>query len=140
MQNSNFTSTIIPDFEGTTNIREGVIAPTAEGTFEVIINGDSTDVSFEYTLDVDLSSTNTVTDLVITKYVLNNVEHTVNSSSTSINNIILLNDYIKSNNITFYVKWNDAAATQTMNNAADTQAAHNGVAAFDLDLNVVQIQ
>ena len=140
LQNSNFTSTIIPDFEGTTNIREGVIAPTAEGTFEVIINGDSTDVSFEYTLDVDLSSTNTVTDLVITKYVLNNVEHTVNSSSTSINNIILLNDYIKSNNITFYVKWNDAAATQTMNNAADTQAAHNGVAAFDLDLNVVQIQ
>ena len=137
LQNSNFTSTITPIFEGTSNIREGIIAPTSEGYFDVIINGDSTDVSFEYTLDVELSSLNTVDDLVITKYELNNVEHQFYGS---IDNTILLNDYIKSNNIRFYVKWNDDAATQTMSNADDTTAARNGVAAFDLSLNVIQVQ
>ena len=137
VQNSNFTSTITPEFDGTTNIKEGVLAPTATGSFEVNINGDQTDVSFEYTLDVELSDDNTIDDLEITGY-------SINGGSTqrfygSISDIILLNDYIKSANITFYVRWNDTQ-TQTMDNEDDTTAARNGVAAFDVSLNVVQVQ
>ena len=137
LQNSNFTSTITPDFDGTSNIREGVLAPTATGSFEVNINGDQTDVSFEYTLDVALSEDNTVDDLEITGYSING--GSTQSFYGSINDIILLNDYIKSANITFYVRWNDTQ-TQTMDNAEDTTAARNGVAAFDVSLNVVQVQ
>lgn len=137
LQNSNFTSTITPDFDGTSNIREGVLAPTATGSFEVNINGDQTDVSFEYTLDVELSEDNTVDDLEITGYSING--GSTQSFYGSINDIILLNDYIKSANITFYVRWNDTQ-TQTMDNEEDTTAARNGVAAFDVSLNVVQVQ
>ena len=137
VQNSNFTNRITPIFEGTSNIREGIVAPTAEGYFDVIINGENTDVSFEYTLEVEPSETNTVDDLVITAYELNNVRH---SFYGSVENSILLNDYIKSNNIRFYVKWDDDAATQTMSNADDTAATRGGVAAFDVTLNVIQSQ
>ena len=70
--------------------------------------------------------------------------YSINGGSTqrfygSISDIILLNDYIKSANITFYVRWNDTQ-TQTMDNEDDTTAARNGVAAFDVSLNVVQVQ
>jgi len=134
--NSNFTNRISPQFTGTSNIKPGVIAPTAEGTFIISIDGAQTDVSFEYTLDVDLASDNTVDDLEIVKYEIDGVEY---NYSGSISNTILLNDYIRSNNITFYIRWKDGTG-ETMDNDADTAALVNGVAAFDVSLNVVQVQ
>ena len=43
VDNSNFTDTIVPTFAGTSNIKSGVIAPTAEGSFDITIDGTDTD-------------------------------------------------------------------------------------------------
>ncbi len=137
VNNSDFTTSIAPVFEGTTYIKNGVIAPTAEGYFDVTINGTDTDVSFTYTISLGLGSTNTVSDLKITKYVMDNVEHTVNGNITG---NILYNDAVKSKTIRVYIGWDDTAATETMDNTADTAATKNGVASVDVSVNVVQMQ
>ena len=137
LEDSDFSDTITPQFAGTTNIRSGVVAPTAEGTFQIVLNGNDTDVSFSYTISIDENDDNTVTDLQITKYVIDNVEYAYNGDITG---TILYNAAVKTKTITFYVKWNDTVGTQTMNNAADTQAANSGVAALDVNVNVIQLQ
>ncbi len=137
IENSNFSQTIVPTFEGTTNIRSGVIAPTAEGYFDITLNGQNTDVSFSYTISLDESDDNTVSDLVIYKYTIDGVDYTYDSSITG---NILLNDEVKTKTIRFHVRWNDNTSTQTMNNADDTEAANSGVAALDVNVNVIQIQ
>ncbi|MBR4178881.1 MAG: hypothetical protein IKR57_06010 [Bacilli bacterium] len=139
LQNSNFTNTISPEFLGTTHIRSGVIAPTAEGTFEIDLNGTSTDVSFTYTISLEENPNNTVTDLAITKYEIDGVEYQYDEDDP-ITEDILLNDINKTRSIVFYVEWNDDAQTQTMNNAADTAATYNGTAAFNVNVNVIQKQ
>ena len=135
VDNSNFSSTITPTFAGTTHIKNGIIAPTAEGYFDITINGSNTDVSFDYAISLSLASANTVSDLVITKYVIDNVEYNYSSGITG---SILLNDQTRSKTITVYVKWDDTAATETMDNEDDTAATVNGVAAIRVDVNVVQ--
>ncbi len=137
VDNSNFTDTIVPTFPGTANIASGVIAPTAEGYFDITIDGTDTDVSFTYSVSITDATENTVDDLIITKYVMNNVEY---QYSSAITNTILLSAVDKTATIRFYVKWNDNASTQTMDNEADTEATVDGVAAVKVNVNVIQLQ
>lgn len=137
LEESDFSETIVPTFLGTSNIRSGVIAPTAEGYFDITLNGQNTDVSFAYTISLSDSQNNTVTDLEISKYTIDGVDYTYNDSITG---NILLNDQVKTKTVRFYVKWNDDASTETMNNADDTDAANSGVAAIDVAVNVIQMQ
>ena len=44
VNNSDFSETVVPTFLGTTNIQSNVIAPTSTGSFELVINGENTDV------------------------------------------------------------------------------------------------
>lgn len=135
MNNSNFSNTITPTFAGTNHIRSGIIAPTAQGYFDITINGANTDVSFNYTVSLSLPTQNTVSDLVITKYAIGQTEYTYSSGVTG---SILLNDAIREKTIRFYVEWNDDAATENMDNADDTAATVDGVAAVKVDINIVQ--
>ncbi len=137
LEESDFSETIVPTFLGTSNIRSGVIAPTAEGYFDITLNGQNTDVSFAYTISLSYSQNNTITDLEISKYTIDGVDYTYNDSITG---NILLNDQVKTKTVRFYVKWNDNASTETMNNADDTDAANSGVAAIDVAVNVIQMQ
>ncbi len=137
VDNSNFTDTIVPTFPGTANIASGVIAPTAEGYFDITIDGTDTDVSFTYSVSITDATENTVDDLIITKYVMNNVEY---QYSSAITNTILLSAVDRTATIRFYVKWNDNASTQTMDNEADTEATVDGVAAVKVNVNVIQLQ
>jgi preprotein translocase subunit Sec63 len=136
VNNSNFSSTITPTFEGTTYIKSGVIAPTATGYFDITINGQNTDVSFTYNISVSESNSNTVSDLVITKYVIDEVEY---NYTTAITGNMLFDDTVKTKTIRFYVEWNDDDQTETMDNALDTTAANSGVAALDVIVNVIQM-
>ncbi len=138
IQNSDFSEKITPVFDGTAHIKSDVIAPTAEGYFDIRLDGSNTDVSFTYTFSLDLAGTNTVSDLVITRYELDGVSYVYNNEDITGN--ILLNDQNKIRNIRFYVKWNDDAASENMDNEADSHAANSGIAAFDVDLNVIQIR
>ena len=116
---SNFSDTIVPTFEGTDNIKSDVIAPTAEGYFEIELDGTDTDVSFDYTISITKPNTNTVDDLIITGYEIDGTSYTYDDED-DITGEILFDDLDKVKNFTFYVEWDDNESTQTMNNAQDT--------------------
>lgn len=134
---SNFSDTIVPTFEGTDNIKSNVIAPTAEGYFEIELDGTDTDVSFDYTISITKPNTNTVDDLIITGYEIDGTSYTYDDED-DITGEILFDDLDKVKNFTFYVEWDDNESTQTMNNAQDTATTNGGEASFYITVNVVQ--
>ena len=134
---SNFTDTISPVFNGSTNIASDVIAPTAQGYFELLLNGTNTDVSFQYTISIDTTDC-AVDDLKITSYSIDGVTYQYNGSDVT--GTILLNAQDKTADIIFNVEWDDNASTQTMDNAADTEAAQEETASFTVNVNLIQLQ
>ena len=136
VNNSDFSETISPVFSGNTNIKDDVIAPTAQGYFIVTLNGENTDVSFTYTISIDTSDCE-IEDLEITKYAIGQTEY--NYSGQDITGNVLLTDVDKTRTITFYVRWKDGTG-ETMNNAADTAVTDELTASFDINVNLVQLQ
>lgn len=136
--NSNFSTAITPVFEGTNNIRSGVIAPTATGSFDITLDMTEVDVSLQYTISASISNSNTVSDLKITSYTINNVE---TPYTGSISNQVPLSSTDRTVTIRFNVEWvEDSADGAVMNNLQDTQATNNGIAAVDVNINFIQIQ
>lgn len=134
---SNFTDTISPVFAGTTNIKNDVIAPTAEGYFELTLNGENTDVSFQYSIGIDTTDC-AVEDLVIKSYTIDGTTYTFSGNNVVGN--ILLNDTSRTKTIRFNVEWNDDALTEKMDNAEDTAATAEETAAFSVNVNLIQLQ
>ncbi len=71
LANSDFSNTIVPVFAGNTYIRQGVIAPSSTGYFDITIDSTNTAVAYDQTIELSLTDDNTVTDLQITGYSLN---------------------------------------------------------------------
>lgn len=136
--NSNFTNTIKPVFEDNENIATGVIAPTSKGYFDIIIDGTKTDVSFQYNINLALSNLNTVSDLKLTNYKVNDDDTLHQIENNVISNQILYDSDNKIIKYRIFVEWIDGE-TETMNNEEDTEAAINGIAAYDIAINVIQI-
>lgn len=136
--NSNFTNTIKPVFEDNENIATGVIAPTSKGYFDIIIDGTKTDVSFQYNINLALSNLNTVSDLKLTNYKVNDDDTLHQIENNVISNQVLYDSDNKIIKYRIFVEWIDGDA-ETMNNEADTEAAINGIAAYDIAINVIQI-
>lgn len=136
--NSNFTNTIKPTFEENENIASGVIAPTSKGYFDIIIDGTKTDVSFQYNINLALSSLNTVSDLKLTNYKVNDDTTLHQIENNVISNQVLYNSDNKIIKYRIFVEWIDGE-TETMNNEADTEATINGIAAYDIAINITQI-
>lgn len=137
MTNSDFSSNISPIFTGNANIKDDVIAPTAQGYFDIVINGENTDVSFQYTINLDYALDNNVNDLKITKYTMNNTDYTYNLGN-DITGYVINNDLDKTRTIRFYVEWVEGDG-ETMNNEADTQATRGGNASFSANVNLIQL-
>lgn len=138
LTNSNFSNTITPTFPGTNYVNQGYIAPDVEGYFDIEIDSTNVDVSFNETITLTLANTNTVTDLIITKYQVNGgTPIDFQSNQNSITTSHALNDQNRINTYRIYVKWLEGAG-ETMNNTADTNAAKNGVAAVNITLDFVQ--
>lgn len=135
IQNSNFTNGLTPIFENNQFIKEGVIAPTSEGYFDIIIDGSNTDVSFEYTITINPSDNDTIQDLKIVKYTIDDIEY---NYIDEINNTINHDDEIKIKTIRVYFTWDDDINTQTMDNQADTIATINGNANYRVSVNLIQ--
>lgn len=134
--NSNFSNVIVPVFENNPNIKDNVIAPTSEGYFDINIDHSNVDVSFTEKINLNLSDANTVSDLKITGYAINDgsiIEFNGNEISTD----CLLNDDVKINKYRFYVTWIDNDG-QTMQNKDDTEAAKNGNASISVSLSFIQ--
>ena len=139
---ADFSTIVTPVFPGNTNIAANVIAPKAEGYFDLVIDYSEVDVSFTYTFEID-STDSKVVDLMVYKYDIYNcdITDTTNSgatpaSTTTVASADLSKTYSITNNITYnstapaeskklsiraYVKWIDDGVA-TMDNAADTNS------------------
>lgn len=134
--NSNFSNVIVPVFENNPNIKDNVIAPTSEGYFDINIDHSNVDVSFTEKINLNLSDANTVSDLKITGYAINDgsiIEFNGNEISTD----CLLSDNVKINKYRIYVTWIDGDG-QTMQNKDDTEATKNGNASISVSLSFIQ--
>ena len=135
--NSNFTNTITPVFEGNENIANNVIAPTSTGYFDIVLDGANADVSFNYTINLEVDETSDVSDLVIEKYTIGSDPNEYTYDGTISNNIILT-DINKTISYRFYVTWNDSE-TASMDNVGDTLAA-GGEAKITVSINFIQLK
>lgn len=137
IQNSNFTNSLSPVFANNQYIKENVIAPTSEGYFDIIIDGTNADVSFKYTITLNPSNNNTIKDLKIVKYTIDNIDYTY---SDNITDIINYNDENKTKCIRVFFMWDDDENTQEMNNNEDTIATVNGNANYRVNINLIQVK
>ena len=122
---ADLSSLISPVFPGNANIAPGVLAPNAEGYFDLVFDFSEVDVSFDYTISI-LSNDNTlVTDLIVTGYSVDSgaTQAFSDSSNTITHHISYEDDILEENTsrtIRVFVKWNDDSSTAYMNNVEDT--------------------
>lgn len=140
-EGSTANAVIVPVFDGNENIASGIIAPTSEGYFDLVIDATEADVSFKYDINFSVNDDSSVTDLVATKYSINN-GNTINldRDNQSISNNVFHNDNKSPINIRVYVLWDDGE-NSSMDNAADTEATKNGKSAkMNVNLSFIQIK
>ncbi len=140
-EGSTANAVIVPVFDGNENIASGIIAPTSEGYFDLVIDATEADVSFKYDINFSVNDDSSVTDLVATKYSINN-GNTINldRDNQSISNTVFYNDNKSPINIRVYVLWDDGE-NSSMDNAADTEATKNGKSAkMNVNLSFIQIK
>lgn len=137
IRSSSTTSNLItPVFAGNTNIASGVIAPTATGYFDIVIDATGTDLSFSYTINIENSVNSLVSDVRISNCTMNGSPITVSNGVVTGN--IRLND-ARVNTLRVYIEWFDGNG-QLMDNAADTSATgDNTVASINVSANFVQL-
>lgn len=137
--NKNFSNSVVAIFTGNENTNDGVIAPTAEGYFDIVINSNNVDVSYNMNMDINVSKDSDVKDLIITGYSVNNGPITnLNTSSYTLTSNISHSETIRIYTYRFYVKWDDSE-NSTMSNEEDTNITINsGKAKFDIIASFIQ--
>ena len=115
--NAATSNLITPVFAGTENISSGVIAPTATGYFDIIIDSTGTDLSFLYDISIANSEDSLVSDIVVKRCTLN--EEDVSFTNNQVTGTISLSNPLKVNTLRVYIEWNDGDGSN-MNNQEDT--------------------
>ena len=119
--NTDISNSIVPVFPGNEHIASNIIAPTAEGYFDLNLDFSNADVSFKYEITALADENSSVQDLVSIGYSIDDGEKiTFENYNTPITDIIKLTDNIPSRKIRVYIMWDDDTDTQTMTNDADT--------------------
>ena len=133
-EGSTTNAIITPVFEGNEHIANGIIAPTSEGYFDLVIDATEADVSFKYSINFSVNNNSSVTDLIATKYSINNGEFIyLDRDNQSISNQVLQVNNTNPINIRVYVLWDDGE-TATMDNTAHTEATkNNNIAKMDVN-------
>ncbi len=135
--NSIANSTIKPTFSDNPNISDNVIAPGAEGYFDIEIDGTQADVSFKYEIIAKVNEESAVQDIIITGYQINNGE-LITEDLESISNIVSAKDTTKNIKVRIFIKWDDSE-NASMNNEADTNATYSSEAKMDIELKFTQV-
>lgn len=141
---SNLTNVITPVFNGNSNIASGVIAPTAEGYFDIAVDASDTDVSFKYVITTSPNADSAVSDLIISGYEIDGGarQNISEQDGFKIENTVLYDATDKTFNLRVYLKWNDDSENgAVMDNAADTTVTTttSSVAKINVNLNFIQI-
>jgi len=139
--NTDISSTIVPVFPGNSHIASNIIAPTAEGYFDLNLDFTNTDVSFVYEINVSAAQASSVSDLVAVGYSVDSGPRiNFQNFNEPITETILLGSNINTRSIRVFVKWNDDAQTASMSNVNDTLATISGdPALFDVNISFTQI-
>lgn len=139
-KNTDISNSIVPVFPGTEHISSDIIAPTAEGYFDLNLDFSHADVSFKYEINSCADPDSSIQDLVATGYSIDDGEKIEfqNYNETISDNIPLSNTK-KTRKIRVYIKWNDDTS-QTMDNDADTlSTSSENPALFHVDISFTQI-
>lgn len=138
--NSDTKAIITPTLMENENIKEGVIAPTSVGYFDIIIDCSAADVSFSYEIGTAVNATSSVNDIVVTGYSIDDGEVIEIDNDSVISNNVYNRDNVNTISLRVYIKWDDSD-TASMNNEADTAAtkAENSLAKLDVSLSFKQI-
>lgn len=145
VQNKELSNVITPVFDGNDNIASNVIAPTAEGYFDILIDASNTDVSLKYEVTTSDNDESAVSDLIISGYSIDDGERQQVASDVGqvkVENQILYNSEDKDVKLRVYLKWNDDDTNgATMDNAADTTATktEGNLAKVNVNLKFIQI-
>lgn len=135
------TTVISPVFPGSEHIAQGIIAPTAEGYFDINLDFSDADVSFSYNITISPNENSSVSDLIITGYSIDNGELvSFDDDSAVITDNIFYQSGIASRSIRVFIKWNDDTDSQTMDNEQDTLATLDDANGALLDVNLVFTQ
>ena len=126
--NTNISNTLKPIFPGNSNIAANIIAPTAEGYFDLNFDFTGADVSFKYEITLSVDSSSSVKDLVATGYSIadnggefgNRVN--LENYNDKISDTVLLNSPVKKRTIRIYILWNDDETSQEMSDDEDTNS------------------
>ena len=138
---TNISSTIAPVFPGNENIASNILAPTAEGYFDLNFDFTDADVSFKYTITSSIAENSPVKDFVISGYSIDNGERIEfeDYSNNSISEDILLSSNIKNRSIRIFLKWIDDDSA-SMSNEEDTIATTSSTPAIcNVNINFTQI-
>ena len=129
--NTDLSSSISPVFPGNEHIASGIIAPNAEGYFDLNFDFSGADVSFKYEINTSADENSSVKDLVATGYSIDDGD-TINFSNfnETIMDTIALNSNINSRKIRIFVKWNDDSQTAQMTNEEDTSSTKSDTPAL----------
>ena len=123
---------IVPVFDGNENIASGIIAPTSEGYFDLVIDATEADVSFKYNINFSVNDDSAVSDLVATKYSINNGNVVdLNRDNQSITNEVLQANNTAPIYIRVYVIWDDGE-NSTMDNTAEAEAVQGYTKALSI--------
>lgn len=123
-----------PVIDANSNVAQNKVAPSSTGHFDIEIDPTNADVSFTYTVDLDIASEN-VPDLMITKYAIlpenyidgNNLEFS-NLVDGKISNVMKYGtDDFKKTTLRIYFQWFEGQTdtqTETMDDTADTNVGY----------------
>ena len=129
--NTDISSAIVPGFPGNENIANNIIAPTAEGYFDLNFDFSGTDVSFKYEINTSVAENSSVKDLVTTGYSIDDGEKiSFSNFNEPISETISLDSKITARKIRIYVLWNDDEATSSMTNEEDTLSTSSDIPAL----------
>ena len=130
-------SIITPVFHGTEKISNGVIATNAEGYFALILDATDVDVSFSYSISVTVNEESPVSELVVTKYMIDGGEEViVTDQNDFIKGTLELGTADRDKAIRIYIKWDDSL--NIMTNEEDTAVTQLGEAKVNVKISVIQ--
>ena len=138
--NTDISNSIVPVFPGTEHISSNIIAPTAEGYFDLNFDFSHADVSFKYEINTYVDENSSVKDLVATGYSIDDGEKIeFEDYNSPISDTIPLSTTKKTRKTRVYIKWNDDTS-QTMDNDADTlSTSSENPALFHVNISFTQI-
>lgn len=139
--NPDISSKVKPVFPGNDNIASDIIAPTAEGYFDLVFDFKDVDVSFKYDINVTADATSAVSDIVATGYSIDGGPRiNFTDFNSPISDTINLSDNIDSRTFRIYVMWNDDPDTSSMNNIDDTASTIKADSSAILNVSIAFTQ